>query len=811
MREQLFNDGWLFWEDKDAFALIWDVPTHAQPVRLPHDPMILQKAGPDSPGGSDGGYRDGGSYVYYKTLHVPDEWRDRTLYLRFDGAGSRAMVYVNSQRAALVPYGYTTFYVPLNDYLLYGQENQLRIQTRTGDMPNSRWYAGGGLYRDVYLAEGGLVHIQPQGLRIVTKSLEEDLALVTVETDLKNRSHAAQNLTLKTELFDPDGTLVAGDTQPLTLFDSGEETVVQTMAVADPRPWSDESPALYTCRTTVLTDGTEDTAETGFGIRTLSLDARRGLRVNGQSVKLRGACIHHDSGLLGAATYAEAEYRRIRKLKEAGFNAIRSAHNPLAPVTLAACDALGMYVMDEAFDMWFRSKKDYDYSQFFDKWWRDDVTAMVKKDLNHPSVLFYSLGNEIPEIATAHGAALQRKMAAHVRGLDPTRYVMSSINGIFASGERLGEVLADIQGTEPAAGAVNVNAFMAATADHGDEIVNHPILSRNLELAAAGMDLIGYNYMTARYEPDGDRYPNRVIVGSETYPPQIAENWEILSRSPHVVGDFTWTGWDYLGEAGVGIPAYKFGEGSFGAQYPCQLAYCGDIDITGFRRPTSYYREIVFGLRREPYITVQDPAHYGERPLQTPWVISDNCASWTHPGFEGKPAIVEVYAPGEEVELLLNGVSQGRKPSGPAVGFRTLFEVTYQPGTLEAVAYEKGVERSRHCLSTANTETARLCVNIEPVEGLPVRELIHAELSLKDANGTVLPVNVGLSADVSGDAVLLGLGSGDPKPITGYTDGISALFQGRALAVLRTTKEHGKITLSVSAEGYAPVEREISY
>ena len=811
MKERLFNDGWLFWEDKDAFALIWDVPDAAQSVRLPHDPMIHQLARPDSPGGSDGGYRDGGSYVYYKVLDVPESWRDRTLYLRLDGAGSRVMVYINQQRAAMVPYGFTTFYVPLNDYLLYGRENQIRVQTRTADMPNARWYTGGGLYRDVYLAEGGLVHIKPQGMRVLTRSMEADLALITVETDLKNRGHAAQTVTVRTELLDPDGAVVASDTQPITLFGGGEETLTQTVAVAEPRPWSDESPALYTCRTTVITDGESDAAETAFGIRTMTLDARRGLRVNGKSVKLRGACIHSDSGLLGAATYAEAEHRRIRLLKQAGFNAIRSAHNPLAPVTLDACDALGMYVMDEAFDMWFRSKKDYDYSQFFDKWWPDDVAAMVKKDINHPSVIFYSLGNEIPEIATAHGAALQRKMAALVRQLDPYRFVMSSVNGIFASGERLEEIIADVQGTEPTGGAVNVNAFMAATADHEDEIVNHRILSRNLELAGAGMDLVGYNYMTARYEPDAVNYPNRVIVGSETYPPQIARNWEIISRAPHVVGDFTWTGWDYLGEVGIGIAAYRFGEGSFGAKYPCQMAYCGDMDITGFRRPASYFREAVFGLRRAPYITVQDPVHYGEQPMMTPWIISDNYASWTHPGMEGKPAVVEVYAPGDEVELFLNGVSQGRKPSGPSAGFRTLFEVTYEPGTLEAVAYENGIELSRYSLSTANADTAALRVDIEPGEGLPVRELIYADISLVDEAGVCFPVNTGLTAAVSGDGVLGGLGSGDPKPLTGYTDGVSALFQGRALAIIRTAREHGHVTLTVTAEGYAPVVKDVEY
>ena len=660
MKCELWNDGWLFWEDRDAFALIWSVPEHAKSVRLPHDAMISGKAHADSPSGGDGGYRDGGSYVYYKTLYVPEDWRERTAVLRFDGVGRSAMVYVNNQRAALVPYGYTTFHVALDDFLRYGAENQIRVCCRTGDMPNSRWYSGGGIYRDVTLLTGGLVTVPPQGVRVTTADLEEDMALVRVETGLRSRSPAPRTVTIRTELIDPDGNTITVEETPFTLMGGGEETGVQTLAVPSPRPWSDLTPVLYTCRTTILEDGVElDRSETSFGIRTITVDARRGLRINGRTVKLRGACIHHDSGLLGAATFADAEYRRIRRLKEAGFNAIRSAHQPLAPVTLQACDALGMYVMDEAFDMWTRSKKDYDYSQVFEKCWADDVTAMVRKDYNHPCVILYSLGNEIPEIATPHGAATGRRMYQLIRTMDTTRLVFASINGIFASGDRLDEIIADVlanSGKEGHGGAGNVNDFMAATATHADEIANHPIISRNLELAAANMDLVGYNYMTARYEPDGRNYPNRVIVGSETYPPEIARNWEIIRRVDHVIGDFTWTGWDYIGEAGVGIPAYRPGEGSFGAQYPCQLAYCGDIDITGFRRPASYYREIVFGRRSDPYITVQDPAHYGERPLQTPWVLSDNYASWTHPGFEGKPVIVEVYAPGDQVELFQDGV-----------------------------------------------------------------------------------------------------------------------------------------------------------
>lgn len=795
MKRTLWNDNWLFWEDKDAFALIWDVPERAQAVTLPHDAMIAQKARPDSPTRNDGGYRDGGSYVYVKKLFAPEEWRERTVALRFEGVSRNVMVYVNEQRVAAVPYGYTTFYALLNDFLRYGQENEIRVLARTGDAPNSRWYSGGGIYRDVYLEEGGLVYLVPQGLRLTTREASEEMALVEVSAEICSRTPLAQPLEACITLLDAAGVPVARGSVPLTVGGNAGETAELTLAVEHPALWSAESPALYRCRVT-LSRGEQvwDRAETAFGIRTVTADARRGMRVNGQPVKLRGACIHHDSGLLGAATYAEAEYRRVRKLKEAGFNALRSAHNPMAPALLEACDALGMYVMDEAFDTWTRSKKDYDYGQFFDSHWRDDLTALVKKDYNHPCVVLYSLGNEIPEIATAQGAGLGRAMRRHVRGLDQTRPVTAGINGVFASGDRLGEIVADVMATKVQGGG-NVNDFMTATMMYADEIATHPIISRNLELAGADMDVVGYNYMTARYEPDGKNYPNRVIVGSETYPPEIARNWAIISRCSHVIGDFTWTGWDYIGEAGVGVPAYQPGEGGFGAQYPCQLAYCGDIDITGFRRPASYFREIVFGLRSQPYITVQNPAHYGEQPLMTPWILSDSIASWTHPGFEGKPVVVEVYAPGDAVELLVNGASLGRRP---VEGCRTAFETVYAPGTLEAVAYDRGRELGRWTLKTAGAPLG-LRARVEPDDG----RLAFVDLCLVDGDGMCVPwADVNLTATVEG-GTLLGFGSGDPKPLTGYTDGVSRTFQGRALAIVG--RGEGTATLTVVPEGYEAV------
>ena len=795
MKAEIWNDNWLFWEDKDAFALVWDIPENARTITLPHDAMLLREADPSSPGGNDAGYRFGGSYVYCKKFIAPEVWEQQTVKLKFEGIYQEAAVYVNSQLAARCAYGYTAFYVNLNDFLRYGQENTIRILVRTADMPNSRWYSGSGIYRDVYLLTGGTTCIDETGVRISTREYDGTDALTVVHVPVVNRDCRAVSCEIETEILAKGGVLAATEKTSVFLKGDAKELVQQRILVPDACLWSEENPVLYTVRTKLRVKGTAvDQAEDTFGIRTLALDSKNGLRVNGRTVKLRGACIHHDNGLLGAAAYEAAEYRRIRLLKEAGFNAVRCAHNPASPAMLRACDALGVYVMDEAFDMWTRAKTDHDYSRHFNDAWRRDLAAMAAKDYNHPSVILYSLGNEIPEIATDHGAALGREMASYMRSLDDTRYVMPSVNGVFASGDDIGQIMAEVL---EAAGDTsgNVNNFMQAMDAHMDEIITHPIVSGNLEKAAAGWDLIGYNYMTARYEQDKNTYPNRVIVGSETYPPEIARNWEIIGRCSNVIGDFTWTGWDYMGEAGVGIPAYRFGEGGFGAKFPCQLAYTGDIDITGFRRPASFFREIVFGRREQPYIAVQNPEKYGQDLIKTPWVLSDSVSSWTYRGFEGQPVVVEVYAPGDEVELLINGAGLGRKPAGEAAGYIARFETVYTPGVLEAVAYKDGTELGRTTLTTAADDERGIRMDREEGD-----ELLYLPVSVCDASGNVFTdETLTLTCTVSGDAELLGWGSGDPKPKYNYIGNTTETWNGRALAILKPMGVHGQAQVSVSA------------
>lgn len=806
MIEQKWNDNWKFWVDKDSFALVWDIPEIARDITLPHDAMIEKPAHADSLNGGNTGFRDGDIYTYVKMLHAPEEYKEKTVTLKFEGVYMNAFVYVNGQLAAKSPFGYTTFYAPLNDFLKYGEDNEIRVQVRAGAMTNSRWYSGAGIYRDVYLLESGLTHIVPEGVQVKTENADDAYATLRVATELENKTAVPQDLVIETVIKDNEENVVAKECTSATIFAGESRTLKQRIIVENPKLWSAENPKLYTFETKVYenTEAKEllDEAADTFGIRTLAVDAKRGFRVNGKTVNLRGGCIHHDSGLLGAATYEDAQYRQILKMKEAGFNAIRMSHHPMAPAMLRACDEIGMYVMDETFDMWNRLKSNYDYGLYFQEWWEKDVTAMVRKDYNHPSVVLYSVGNEIPEIGTDKGAQTCQELSDKIRSLDDTRYTLASINGVFAAGDKVDQIVADVVAGLSAEGKIdgNVNDFMSLMDGHMDEIVVHKIISERLEKACAGVDIAGYNYMTARYEQDGKAYPNRVIVGSETYPPEIARNWELVERLPHVIGDFTWTGWDYIGEAGVGIPAYKWGEGGFGAAFPVQLAYPGDFDITGFRRPASYYREAVFGLRKKPYIAVQNPTHYGEFLIKTPWVISDAAASWNWDGMEGKPAIVEVYAQGDEVELLLNGTSLGKKAAGKEAGFRTLFETTYEPGILTAISYENGHEIGRNELATAGCERT-LCVEKEEYVGLKnaKQELVYVQVEMRDQNGVlVADDNQKITLSVDGEVEVLGFGSGNPKPNYNFNEGVTELFGGRAQIIVK--KPEGKATLTVTAE-----------
>lgn len=795
-----FNDDWSVREHKSIFEALQSASAEAVTVRLPHDALIHRDRSGDAGRSAHTGYFPSASVEYTKTLDVPEEYRDKRATLELQGVHRDAMVYVNDVFAAQRPFGYSTFFVPLDPYLKYGESNSIRVESRAHE--DSRWYTGVGMHRDAVLHVTELVHLTPTGTQITTPDIDASRAVVEVMTTVQNESTATAHRSITTVLRAPDGRAVTSDTAPLTIRAGSTSVVRQRLYVASPELWDVDHPSLYTAVSTVL-DGevTAEERETVFGIRTLQLDPHDGLRINGTTVKLRGACIHHDNGILGAASIGRAEERRVQLLKEAGFNAIRSSHNPLSQAMLDACDRHGMLVMDETFDMWTVGKSTFDYSLSFPEWWERDVEALVAKDFNHPSVIFYSIGNEIPETGTPLGSGWGRKIAEKIRSLDDTRYLTNSINGFVS-------VLTDIAALMGAQDDGSAPGGVNAAGDLMGVINSSDIVTEKTAESFAIVDVAGLNYGDSRYAADRTAFPNRIIVGTETFPTNIDTNWRLVQDNPHVIGDFTWTGWDYLGEAGIGRMQYLSDDEAplFAAPYPWLAAWCGDIDITGLRRPASYYREIVFGLRHEPFIAVQRPHPRGTHQQASPWTWSDSIASWSWDVAVGSPITVEVYSDADEVELLLNGDSIGRAPSGRDNRCRSTFEVPYAPGELTAVAITGGETVGRTSLLAASTKL-QLAVSVDRDLLLDdSSDLSFITVELRDERGTLASnVDRAVRVEVSGVGTLQGLGSARPDTMEKFDAQEFTTFDGRLLAIVRPTGM-GTITVDVTAPDLDPVQ-----
>ena len=777
-----FNEGWKVWKDLDPFELVFRVPDDAEEVELPHDAMFHEE---QKQGAANGGYTgniDAGEYKYYKQFYVPEEYQGGHVMLQFEGIYRNACVFVNQSKVGESAYGYTDFTVDIGDYLKYGADNDILVAVKCGTR-SSRWYSGAGIYRDVWLVRGGSLYVKPYGLRMTTLDVDEDGALVCISARIHNDSLSADTLQVYVGIEDMRGNVAAEHTYPVRIGSRQALEFRKNIYIDHAELWDEVTPNLYRVRFTVTNqkDAPDVTVITS-GIRKLSVDSRHGLRVNGREVKLRGACIHHDQGILGAATYDDYEYRRVKRLKEAGFNAVRSAHNPASQALLRACDRLGVYVMDELVDVWNKSKVSYDYSVDFARNWESDIEHMVADDYNHPSVILYSTGNEIFEICTEKGFETSRMLSDKFRELDPTRYTTNGINGAFAAGDGLAKIVDDITDGEADTGKGDVNVFMAAMETNMPGIVAHPILGGILEKLETTMDIIGYNYMTSRYRMDAERYPDRVMVGTETYPKQIAENWDVIASCPAVIGDFTWTGWDYLGEV---TPVY-----------PDLMNTGGDISLTGSRRPTSYYREIVFGLTKKPCIAVQNPERYGIPRNFGPWRYTDCTFSYSYEGQEGRPIMIQVYGGGDSVELFQNGKSLGKQPCGKETAFETQYHTVYEPGELTAVAYEGGAEIGRTSLKTSG-KAAKLALDTERYE-----TLAFVNVDVLDQDGLLAADSrAPLSIRVTGPARLLAFGGVGALHQKGYELPQTTAGEGHALAVLKLEKDDGKVTVTVSGEG----------
>ncbi|MEV4016035.1 glycoside hydrolase family 2 TIM barrel-domain containing protein [Nonomuraea angiospora] len=819
MIREPFNDGWRVTGRTSIFELFTAGDgAGSVTVTLPHDAMLAGGRSAEGSGGSHTGYHRPGAWRYDKEFEVPASWAGKRVSIEFEGVYRDAMVYVNDVFAGQWAGGYSTFHIAADPYLRYGQTNTVRVEAQA--YKDSRWYSGGGIHRPVHLLVGDLLHVTPTGLRVSTPQIDDALAVAAVATEVVNEGTGTRTVEVLLEVRDGDGEVVATDHAPLTVL-AGERAIVRRRAyIRHPALWSVEEPNLYTA-TVRLTDagGQVDEARTTFGIRSVSVDPIRGLRINGATVKLRGACVHHDNGPLGSAAIARAEERRVRLLKDAGFNAIRSAHNPLSKAMLEACDRLGMLVMDETFDMWTVSKTDDDYARRFPQWWERDVDALVAKDFNHPSVIFYSIGNEILEAGTPHGARWGRLLAERIRTQDPTRLVTNALNGMMAIMDQIPALMAQAngaQGNGAQGNGAQANGAQAPANGDGPAVEGGfndlldgmgaltalPEVGERIAESAAVLDVVGLNYGDSRYLADRETYPNRVVVGSETFPTLIDRYWKLVTEHGHIIGDFTWTGWDYLGESGIGRPTYP-GEGpSFGAPYPWLTASTGDLDITGRRRPVSYYRETVYGLRRTPYLAVQRPEHR-EHPFRPKgWAWSDSIAGWTWDIPAGTPVIVEAYTDADEIEFVLNGTSAARVPVGTDKAYLATAELPYQPGTLEAVAYRAGAETGRCHLLTAGAAARLQLTPDRPHIGADPQDLAYLDIHLVDEQATINPISDRtVTVDLDGPATLQALGTARPSTEEPFHATSCTTYEGHALAVLRPTGAEGTVTVTVRADG----------
>lgn len=821
MIRQNFNQNWQFIKGgSNSMMVAFLGKEEKQYVNLPHDAMIFEERTPDTKNGAQTGFYPGGEYVYIKEIDAPVEWKEKEIILEFEGINQTAQVYVNGALAAQSRYGYSNFYIHMNKWLKFGETNKIKVYADNSKEPNSRWYTGSGIYRDVKLMVGERIHIIEDGVKITTRSANENSAIVEIESKVRSISRERETI-LQTVIISKDGKPVAEDKQTVVMFPDTEEVARHSICIQTPFLWDCEHPDLYECTVTLqCKDEVLDEVSEHFGIRTLTVDVINGLCINGKEVKLRGACIHHDNGILGATTLQGAEDRRCRQLKEAGFNSVRSSHHPMSKAMLNACDKYGVMVMDELSDMWTVRKNPYDFALDFELCWEEVVAKMVAKDYNHPSVILYSAGNEISEAGSENGSKMNRHICNKFHELDATRFTTNGLNGLMAAGYRLKDIMTDVmqEFVKPETaeggnqdGSNGFNSFMSLMeGEKGDYFAKHPLLTEALEGCSSSCDIIGLNYLTGRHLLEKELHPNKTVVGTETYPADIVRLWRIVKQNPHMLGDFTWAGYDYLGEAGCGIFHYD-GKANFTSIYPERTAYIGDLDLIGYRRPISYLREIVFGLRKTPYIAVERLNRYGMKCSKTPWMYKDNIASWTWAGYEGKPAIVDVYSDAQEVELFLNGKTLGKKVAGEENDFTATYEIAYEPGELVAVNYRDNKESEHFKLSTAEQEVH---LNVEADKttlNANGEDVAFITIKLEDAKGNVnLNVSKEINISVEGVGTLAAFGNADPQSIGSYQDVTWNTYDGYALAVIRAGSETGKIKVILQADGCEEEQIEIN-
>ena len=729
-------------------------------VQLPHDwSMTLPFLSPKEGGKGSMGFMQGGIGWYRKRFAVPSAWKGRRISLEFDGVYHRATVYVNGREVGFHPYGYTAFAYDVTDYLEPGRENVVAVKVDHSDCPTSRWYSGSGIYRHVWLNVTDPVHVALWGTCVTTPSVNTAQATVCVHTTLANDGAKAAQTTLSSEIRDPSGRVVAKAAAKAALDAGSEEVLKQEFIVTAPRLWDIDSPALYTLVTTVRKGGqVADRYETPFGIRDIRFDADKGFFLNGRSVKMKGGDVHQDAGSLGAAIPDRALERRVRLMKETGFNAIRCSHNPPAREFLDACDRLGMLVIDESFDKW---KSGY-YTQWYDEWWAKDLAAMVLRDRNHPSVVLWSVGNETREQGDMSGEGTKRLQAlrAECERLDPSRKVAVTTMPDYDR-------------------KFDKNGFNAA------------------------VEVVGYNYQEPFYDSDHAQFPERIIYGSEVFPYYSAGRElmrEYIERNPwydyaerdFIFGYFMWAAIDYWGES---------------SGWPSKGWPTGIYDVCMHEKPQAAFFRAVWKDEPIVKIAVEDPGLPLDRGKDM-WTWPLLASHWNFPRHDNTQMVqVNAFTNCELVELFVNDVSMGKRRLADFPNNTLKWRIPYNPGTIRAVAWNGDQEVASDVLRTAGEAVAiRLRADRADLKA-DGQDLSYIEMELVDAQGLVVPdADRPVRVRVSGAGRFLCMDNGDTADGGAQLRADKPTFLGRAQAVVQAGRSAGPLRVIASADGLPDAE-----
>jgi len=768
-RQQNLDNNWKFYlgDNSDASKTDFDDDLWRK-LDLPHDWSIEGEFDASNPAGNDGAYLPTGIGWYRKQLNVPESWKGKKVIIYFGGVYMNSEVFINGHSLGVYPYGYSSFYYDLTPHLKTRSKNTIAVRVDNSQQKNCRWYSGSGIYRHVSLIVTDPVHIAQWGVDITTPKISEQEATIAIKTTVKNETSSKHEITLSTQLTGNDQKLAGSDEVQLELLPKTQQEIIQNINIQNPELWTPETPALYNAGISIKKGGQIiDKTDHHFGIRRIEFSAEKGFLLNGEEVILNGGCVHHDNGCLGAAAYDRAEERKVELLKEAGFNAVRTAHNIPSEAFLDACDRLGLLVIDEAFDGWREMKTTftpikYDYSTLFDEWWKTDVQTMVKRDRNHPSIIMWSIGNEIIERTKPEAVETARKLAQAVKEIDTTRPVTSAMT----------------------------------TWGQGWEIFD-PLMAEH--------DVCGYNYQLHEAESDHERVPTRIIYQSESYPKDAFFCWDMVEKHNYVIGDFVWTAMDYLGESGIGRWYYEGdvpGEHWERDLYPWHASYCGDIDFTGWRKPISHYRSMLYNDTEKLYMAVREPKSKDSKIITTMWGTWPIWESWTWPGHEGKDIDVEVYSKYEKVKLYLNDKLIGEKPTGRNKEFKATFTLFYQAGELVAVGVNGDTEMERTVLKTTGEAfKIKLIANRTEIKA-DGQDLSFITVEITDDKGNLDP-NAGnrVNFEIDGPGTIIGVANGDIKDMDPYVGNSRKAFHGRAMVVVRSNGKKGEINLKAVSTG----------